>query len=141
MNNFVFDHHFKVEWGGSREDFTEVHGLTFQREVVLFRDGAQLDENARKLPGAEEVRNVVLRRYLKKGDLEMYQWWKEQAAQESQRDVVVSLLNKHHEPVFVWKLRNAFPARVSYSPLTASRAQPVVEEVELAFDSMVMEAR
>jgi phage tail-like protein len=139
MNNLVLDNHFRVEWGGTRVDFTEVHGLSFQREVVLFRDGAQLAESVRKLPGLEEVRNVILRRYLKKGDLEMYDWWREQVTQESLRDVIISLLNKHHEPIFVCKLHNAFPARVTYSPLTAFKAQPVIEEVELAFDSMRLE--
>lgn len=139
MNNLVFDHHFSVEWGGSRIDFTEVHGLSFQREVVLFRDGAQPVEPARKLPGLEEVRNIILRRHLKTGDLEMYDWWKQQSIEESPRDVRINLLNKHHEPIFVWRLRSAFPARVSYSPLTAFKAQPMIEEVELAFDSMDLE--
>lgn len=140
MHDFVLDHHFKVEWGGSRIDFTEVQGLSFQREVVLFRDGSQPMEAARKSPGLEEVRNVVLRRYLKKGDLEMYEWWQQQANQENVRNVFISLLNKKHEPVFVWKLINAFPSRVSYSPLTAFKAQPMIEEVELAFDSMELGA-
>lgn len=140
MNNFVLDNHFRVEWGGTRVDFTEVHGLSFQREVVLFREGSQLSEPARKLPGLEEVRNVILRRYLQKNDLEMYDWWKEQALQESSRDVAIKLLDKQHKPIFVWLLRDAFPARVTYSPLTAHKAQPMIEEVELAFDSMHLEA-
>ena len=140
MNNLVLDNHFRVEWGGNRVDFTEVHGLSFQREVLQFRDGNQKAEPAQKLPGLEEVRNVILRRYLIKNDLEMYLWWKEQAVGESRRDVVISLLNKQHEPIFVWKLFNAFPARVSYSSLTADKAQPMIEEVELAFDSMNLEA-
>ena len=140
MSNFVFDNHFSVEWGGSRIDFTEVHGLSFQREVVLFRDGSQKSEPARKLPGLEEVRNVILRRYLYKNDLEMYDWWREQALEESFRDVTIKLLNKHHEPIFVWRLRNAFPARVTYSSLTAAKAQPVIEEIELAFETMSLES-
>ncbi|GAB4494272.1 MAG: hypothetical protein OHK0019_20180 [Saprospiraceae bacterium] len=136
MNNFVLDNHFRVEWGGAREDFTEVHGLSFQREVVLFREGSQLSEPARKLPGLEEVRNVILRRYLQKNDLEMYHWWREQAAQESFRDVTIKLLDKHHQPIFVWRLNNAFPLRVTYSSLTSVKAQPMIEEVELAFEAM-----
>lgn len=140
MSNFVFDNHFLVEWGGARIDFTEVHGLSFQREVVLFRDGSQKSEPAQKLPGLEEVRNVILRRYLQENDLEMYHWWKEQAVQESTRDVIIKILDKHHKPIFVWLLRDAFPVRVTYSSLTAVKAQPMIEEVELAFDTMNLES-
>jgi len=140
MSNFVFDNHFSVEWGGTRVDFTEVHGLSFQREVVLFREGSQKSESAQKLPGLEEVRNIILRRYLYKKDLEMYDWWREQSLEVRFRDVTVKLLNKHHEPIFVWRLLNAFPVRVSYSSLTAVKAQPMIEEIELAFETMSLES-
>ena len=140
MKNFILDNHFIVEWGGTRSDFIEVQGLSFQREIVTVRDGAQFDSPARKLPGNELVNNVILRRYLKKNDQELYLWWKEQTSRLDARDIVIKLLNAQHEPEFAWFLNGAFPVRVGYSTLNSQQGQPLVEEVEICFDNIRQEA-
>lgn len=140
MNNLVLDNHFSVDWGGSRIDFTEVYGLTFQREVVEFRDGADPSKTARKLPGPMHFQNIVLRRHLKTGDLEMYEWWHQQEVGATTRDVTIKLLDNQHQPIFAWTLSNAFPVRVAYTPLSAQHAQPMMEEIELTFERMMLQA-
>jgi phage tail-like protein len=139
MNDYLLDHHFDVQWGGDRFDFTEVHGLTFEREVVEFRDGASPSLLTRKSPGPAVFRNIVLRRYFKKNDRDMFKWWKDadgSGQPNNARDVSIRLLDRDHQPVVEWRLTRAFPVRVSYSPLTAQRAQPIIEEVELCFETM-----
>ena len=140
MNNHVFDNHFMVEWGGSRTDFTEVHGLGFEREIIEIRNGSSPTQIAQKVPGTEDYHQIILRRHLMEGDLEMYQWWKQQSATPEYRDVTINLLNRNHEPIFAWRLRNAFPSTVNYTPLTAGSASVMLEEVELSFESMVLTA-
>ena len=136
MNNLVYDNHFQVEWGGDRRDFTEVIGLSAIREVVETKSGDQKAPFVQKTPGDEQYPNIILRRYLNRGDNQMFEWWMRQSAVEDLRTVIIKLLNKQHEPVFIWELTNAFPARISYSPFSAKKAQPVIEEIELSFDSM-----
>ncbi len=139
MNNNLLNHHFSVDWGGSRIDFTEVHGLTFSREVVEIRQGASPSLVAQKVPGSPTFQNIVLRRHFRKDDLEMYSWWKsadDPSLSSSTRSVTIKLLNREHTPVMIWRLNDAFPVRVSYSPLVAQRAESIIEEIELCFESM-----
>jgi phage tail-like protein len=142
MNDYLLDHHFEVQWGGARIDFTEVHGLHFEREVVLYRDGSSPSLLTQKIPGPIVFKNIILRRFFKKNDREMYDWWRgadDPGQPSNARDVSIRLLDREHTPVVQWRLTNAFPVRVSYSPLTAQRAQPIIEEVELCFESMVLQ--
>ena len=138
MENFVLGSHFIVEWSGSRVDCTEIIGLSLQRHFTEYRDGASKDSFSNKIPGNEFFQNIVLRRALKKSDREMYDWWNEAALPNKKRDVVIKLLDETHQPVFAWALRQAFPVRISYAPLQAQSHHPVMEEVELAFDSIVL---
>ena len=45
------------------------------------------------------------------------------------RDIVVQLLNENHEPVVVWKIRNAFPVRYSGPVLLANASEVAMEEL------------
>jgi len=52
------------------------------------------------------------------------------------REVVVRLLDGAGEPVMAWRFRGAFPAVHRLSPLDTTTRAPVMETVELAFDTM-----
>ena len=55
------------------------------------------------------------------------------------RDITISLLNESHEPVVVWKVRNAFPTKVQSTDLKADGSEVAIEQVEIAHEGLTIE--
>jgi len=131
---------FQVEWGGTRIGFLEVVGLSATLEALDYREGLDPDPGPRKLPGLVRYPNVILRRGMMAHDNQLYAWFSSAVGGTVQRrDLTVSLLDAAHAPAVTWKLRNAFPVRVSYGPLDATRSKVMVEELEVAYEGLVVE--
>jgi phage tail-like protein len=129
--------HFRVEWGGTRLGFTEVSGLNITHDVIEYRDGASLDYSKVKMPGMKKFDNITLKRGTFKGDNDFVAWIKTISLNEVQRrDLTISLLNEAHEPVVVWKVRNAFPIKVQSTDLKADGNEVAIETLELAHEGL-----
>lgn len=132
--------HFRVEWGGSRIGFTEVTGLDRSLEVIEYRDGASLEYNKIKMPGLEKYSNITLKRGTFADDNEYFDWLNTvQMNTIERRDVIISLLNENHEPVMVWKVKNAFPVKVQSSDLKADGNEVAIETLEIAHEGLTIE--
>lgn len=110
-------------------------------DEVAYRSGNDKTSEPRKQPGLASYTHLGLHRGLTT-NLDLWNWW-EQARNGDpavDRDVRVKLLDATHKPVLTWRFRNAFPAVYRLSPLDASSSDTVIETVELAFDSMDVEA-
>jgi phage tail-like protein len=95
---------------------------------------------ARLMPGALGFDPVVLRRALVPGDNAFFEWIQTASfGTVERRDVTVSLLDAAHQPVVVWKLRNAFPSRLAYSPLQADGNEVAVESLTLVHEGLVVQ--
>ena len=133
--------HFRVEWGGSRIGFTEVTGLDRSLEVIEYRDGASLEYSKIKMPGLEKFSNITLKRGTFADDNEYFEWLNTvQLNTIERRDVIISLLNEEHEPVMVWKVKNAFPVKVQSSDLKADGNEVAIETLEIAHEGLTIEA-
>ncbi len=129
--------HFRVEWGGTRIGFTEVSGLNVTQDVIEYRDGASPEYSKIKMPGMRKFDNVTLKRGTFKGDNEFFLWLKTTALNTvERRDLTISLLNEAHEPVIVWKVRNAFPIKVQSTDLKADGNEVAIETLELAHEGL-----
>lgn len=129
--------HFQVEWGGVRIGFTEVSGLDVETEVIEFRDGASPEYSKMKIPGMQKYSNVTMKRGVFKSDNEYFKWWNTVALNTvERRDVTVSLLNEIHEPVMVWKIKNAWPTKIASTDLKADGNEIAIESIELAHDGL-----
>ena len=107
-------------------------------EVIEYRNGNERSNESRKLIGAVRYENLVLKRGLI-GELDLYEWWNQARNGElnSLRDVTVSLLTEDRTAtVFVWRFRNARPARYGFSHLAGEGTETVLEVLELAFERM-----
>lgn len=135
--------HFQVEWGGTKIGFTEVTGLEVTTDVIEYRDGASPEYHKIKMPGMQKYSNITLKRGKFKSDNEFYDWWNtHQLNQIERRDITVSLLNEKHEPVFVWKIKNAWPIKVNATDLKSDAGTEVaIETMELVHEGLTMEAR
>jgi phage tail-like protein len=132
---------FRVEWGGTRIGFLEVVGLSATLEATEYREGDEHVPAPHKVPGLVRYPNVTLRRGMMAGDNDLYQWFSTaQGGAVERRDLVVSLLDAQHAPIVTWMLRQAFPVRVSYGPLDATRGKVLIEEVEVAYEGLVVKA-
>jgi phage tail-like protein len=135
--------HFQVEWGGTKIGFTEVTGLEVTTDVIEYRDGASPEYHKIKMPGMQKYSNITLKRGKFKSDNEFYDWWNtHQLNQIERRDITVSLLNEKHEPVFVWKIKNAWPIKVNATDLKSDAGTEVaIETMEIVHEGLTMEAR
>ena len=132
--------HFRVEWGGTNVGFMEVSGLSIELDVVDYREGSSPENSVRKMPGMKKFSDVVLKRGIVKNDDDFYRWISTATFnQVERRDVVISLLNEQHEPVVVWKLRNAFPSKLEYSTLNAHSSDVIIESLTLAHEGLTVE--
>ena len=129
--------HFQVDWGGTRIGFTEVSGLDVSLDVIEYRDGASREYSKIKMPGMVKYSNITLKRGTFLNDNEFYAWLNTvQMTQIERRDITISLLNENHEPVMVWKIKNAFPVKVQSSDLKADGNEVVIETLELAHEGL-----
>jgi phage tail-like protein len=140
MNYPQQKNHFRVEWGGNNVGFMEVSGLSIELDVVEYREGSSPENSVRKMPGMKKFSDVILKRGIVKNDDDFYKWISTVTFnQVERRDVVISLLNEQHEPLVVWKLRNAFPSKLEYSALNAHSSDVIIESLTLAHEGLTVD--
>lgn len=129
--------HFQVEWGGTRIGFTEISGLDVSLDIIEYRDGASPEYSKIKMPGMTKFSNITLKRGTFLNDNEFYAWFNTvQMTKIERRDITISLLNENHEPVMVWKVKNAFPVKVQSTDLKADGNEVAIETLELAHEGL-----
>ena len=130
------NHRFTVAIDGvAQAAFSEVGISEASVEVIDYREG---NENVmRKLPGLRKYSNLTLKRGVTASN-DLFDWYKTVAeGNTTRRSVAVTLLDEHQNPVKVWVMRNAWPARYAVSPLIAVDGRVVVTEtLECAVESL-----
>lgn len=129
--------HFRVEWGGSNIGFSEVSGLNIENKLIEYRDGASPEYSKLKMPGMREFSNITLKRGVFAGDNEFYNWLNTISLNAvERRDITLTLLNENHEPVVVWKIKNAFPVKVQSTDLKADGSEVAIEQLDIAHEGL-----
>lgn len=139
--------HFQIEWGGTKIGFTEVSGLDVETEVIEYRHGASAEYFKTKQPGMQKFSNITLKRGTFQGDNEYYKWWKEtyffqegnSTGSKYRRNITISLLNENHEPVIVWKVKNAWPTKIQSTDLKADGNEIAIESMELVHEGLTIQ--
>jgi phage tail-like protein len=132
--------HFQVEWGGSRIGFTEVTGLDITTEVIEYRDGASPEYSKIKMPGQRKFSNITLKRGSFKADNQFFLWFNTVSLNTiERRNLTISLLNESHEPVIVWKIKNAWPTKITPTDLKADGNEIAIESIELAHEGLTIQ--
>ncbi len=138
MKNYPLpNHHFQVEWGGTRIGFQEVSGLTLETEPIEYREGRSVVAEPMTLPGLKKYGDITLKRGVMAGDNEIFQWFSENTfGTTEQRDVTISLLNEEHEPVMVWKVSRAWIRKITGPTLDGQGNEVAIEEMTLSCEGI-----
>lgn len=140
VNYPVSTFHFQVEWGGTRIGFTEVSGLTVELQSIDYREGSSLEYQVSKMPGIPQYSNITLKRGVYRSDNEFFQWLNTVKMNNiERRDITISLLNEEHEPVMVWKIKDAWPCKVEGPSLNSTGNEVAVESIELCHEGLAIE--
>ncbi|MEM8525020.1 MAG: phage tail protein [Bacteroidota bacterium] len=132
--------HFQVDWTGTKIGFSEVSGLDVETEMIEYRHSDSPEYNKIKMPGMQKFSNITLKRGTFKGDNEFYSWWNTVKLNTIQRrDITISLLNENHEPVVVWKVKNAWPTKVQSTDLKSDGNEVAIETMELVHEGLVIQ--
>ena len=132
-------YHFKVEWGGTRIGFAEVSGLNVEVQVIEYREGSNIEYSSTKMPGMKKYSNIVLKRGIFAGDNEFFDWFNAiNLNQVERRDISISLLNENHEPVMIWRVKNAFPVKIEGPNLKATGNDVAIETLEVAHEGLAI---
>jgi phage tail-like protein len=132
--------HFTVEFGGKRQGFSEVTGLTQENQAIEYRDGSFKEYSSIKMPGLRKFSNITLKRGVVASDNDFFNWLNTVKLNTvERRDLTISLLNEQHEPVMVWKVMNAFPVKVEGPQLKASGNEVAIESIELAHEGLTVQ--
>ncbi|WP_340105907.1 phage tail protein [Rhodohalobacter sp. 8-1] len=140
VNYPVSAFHYQVESGMTRIGFTEVTGLNVELQTIDYREGSSLDYQVSKMPGIPQYSNITLKRGVFRSDNEFFQWLNTVKMNNiERRDITISLLNEEHEPVMVWKVREAWPCKVEGPSLNSTGNEVAVESIELCHEGLVIE--
>lgn len=132
--------HFQVEWGGSKIGFTEVSGLDVEREVIEYREGSSKEYSKLKMPGLTKFSNITLKKGSFEKDNDFYEWWSSLKLETvDRRDITISLLNEDHEPVITWKVKNAWPSKVTPTDLKSDDNSIAIETMELIHEGLTID--
>jgi phage tail-like protein len=131
---------FVVEIEGvASAGFAEAELPAGRIETIEYREGSDKSSGTRKLPGRVSYDDVVLRRGLA-GRTDLYDWWRAvRDGNADRRNVAIVLLDEARSEVQRWLLRDAWPTRLAYSGLHASKNEVAIETLELTYESFETE--
>lgn len=115
--------------------FTEVGGLTFESDVIEYREGSD-PARMRKLPGLYKFANVNLKRGFTQ-DRQLYDWRKTSMDGATERkNCAVILLDEGRSPVARWNLYECWVMKLVAPALNATANEAAIEEMELVVEDM-----
>jgi phage tail-like protein len=133
-------YNFVVDFGGTEAPtsaqggFSDVSGLGTEITLMEYRQGNDVENRVRKVPGLHKAGDVTLKR----GIMGLKSFWDwiniVRRDPEHKRTVHIMLQDEQHNPVLAWKLINARPMKWTGPTLAAKGGSDVAIE-ELTFSA------
>lgn len=134
---------FAVNLGDEMKDvaFQEVSGLEAEAQVIEYRASNSAQFSTIKMPGIAKYGNVTLKRGVFVNDNNFWQWMDEIKMNTiKRRTVIIRLLDESGLPTMTWTLSNAWPTKISSTDLKSDGNEVAVESIEVAFETLTIEA-
>lgn len=135
-------YHFNVEIDGMEAmRFSEVSGLSMERQMITYKDGLSATKGNTYLPGARGDINLTLKRGVTPAGSELYQWFSSiQVTAVDKKNIQISLMNETGEaPVVTWKVIDAFPLKMEAPGFSATSNDVAIESLTLAASQVSVE--
>jgi phage tail-like protein len=113
--------------------FSSASGLESETEVIEYRNGNDL--HVRKRPGRTTYANVVLKRGMTLGSIDLWNWYKAvRDGQVQRRSVSIIVLGDDGSEKLRYNLFEAWPCRWKSLELSGTSQETLIEEIELAVE-------
>ena len=135
-------YHYRVEIDGMDPvAFSEISGLSINRQTLSYKDGLSCIQGAKHMPGMVSDLKITMKKGIIKGDSRLYTWINSiRITTVEKKNITVSLMDEKGEaPVVTWKIRNAFPVKLDAPSFNASTNAVAVESLELMADDLKIE--
>lgn len=129
-------YNFLLEISGiTSAGFTEVGGLTFEQDVIEYREGADT-ASVRKFPGLRKYANITLKRGYTQNK-ELWNWRKSTIDGLTERkDGAIILLDEARKPALRWEFAEGWISKYEGPALNATANEAAVESVEIAVEDV-----
>ncbi|HEX3349519.1 MAG TPA: phage tail protein [Acetobacteraceae bacterium] len=138
-------YNFRVEIGADAVAFSEVSGLSIQREVTTFKEspvaGGTAGPRTMHMPAQASPVNVTLKKGVARSTsvATLYSWIGSITLnQVEKKDILVRLCDEAGKPVISWKIINAFPTKLDGPSFDAKSSDVAVESMELRADAITI---
>ncbi|ATZ95777.1 MULTISPECIES: phage tail protein [Dickeya] len=134
--------HFEVKWDGGAgasmvASFQEITGLDIEAQIIEYRAGNSPVFSTIKMPGIIKSGNVTLKKGIFVKDNNFYDWFSKIKMNTIARTAVtINLLDESGSPAMTWKLKNAWPTKVSGTDLKSDGNEVAIETIELAHEGL-----
>ena len=137
-------YNFRVEIDGTTVGFSEVSGLSVQRETSTYTESpvSGIGPRVMHMPGQPKVASVTLKKGVVTGVsvATLFGWINStQLNRVDKKDIVVRLCDENGAAVVSWKVINAFPTKLDAPSFTASSNDVAIESMELMADRVTVE--
>lgn len=136
-------YNFLVDFGGpeapasAQGGFSDVSGLGTEITLMEYRQGNDLENHVRKIPGLHKAGDVTLKRGIM--GLKSFWDWVNIVRRDPEHKRVVSIVlqDEQHNPILAWKLVNARPMKWTGPTLAAKGGSDVaMEEIVIAAEGI-----
>ncbi|PUB17378.1 phage tail protein [Yoonia sediminilitoris] len=134
--------HFQVMWDDAEMAFQEVSGLDTESEALEYRAGNNPVFSKLKMPGMIKYSNITMKKGVFVNDNAIFLWFKDIKMNViTRKALTISLLDELQAPRIIWKVKNAFPVKVSGTDLKAEGNEVAIETVEIAHEGFEIETK
>jgi phage tail-like protein len=133
--NYIVSFNNEEIFGG----FSDVSGIGTEIKIAEYRNGNEVENHVRKVPGTHTVADTTLKRGIVKSD-DVWEWIKETRTlgPAAQRTVTIQLLDEARAPVQTWVLRGVVPSKYT-GPTLAGKGGGDVAMEELVLSAQAIE--
>ena len=120
--------------------FSDVSGLSTDVTVAEYRNGNELENHVRKVPGVHKVADITLKRGIVNSQ-DLWEWIDavRTGGVNAQRQVVITLRDETGADVQTWTLRGVIPLKYTGPTLAAKGGGDVaMEELVLSAEGLIL---
>lgn len=126
---------FLVDIGGIVAGFTEVGGLSFEQDIIEYREGSDT-ATVRKMPGLRKYANITLKRGYTQ-DKMLWEWRKTTIDGRTERKSgAIILLDEKRDPALRWEFAEGWLSKYEGPALNSTANEAAIEAIEIAVEDV-----